>query len=167
MIAGGISIYGLGKLMLLNGTENEFCYAQAILNYKKDIEELKGKKELIFEQDGAPAHTSKSNKALLNKCFGENWIQNPPNSPDLAYPIEILWGILKGKIKKRLPKNIEELIQYTFEEWYSVPQSLVENLCNNYIKRIRMVLQNDGARLEKEHLNELRNEKKMESEKNI
>ena len=126
----------------------------------------KGNKESIFEKDGDPSHISKSNKALLEKCFGKNWIQNPQNSPDLAYPIEILWGISKETIKKRLAKNREELIQYTFEEWYSVPQSLVENLCNNYIKRIQMVLQNNGARLEKEHLNELR-EKKMESEKNI
>ena len=64
-------MYGVGKLMLLNGTENEFCYVQAILNYKNYIDELKGD-GLIFEQDGAPAHTSKSNKALLNKCFSEN-----------------------------------------------------------------------------------------------
>ena len=56
--------------MLLNGIENEFCYAQAILNYKNDINRLKGSKELIFEQDGAPAHTCKLNKALLNKLFG-------------------------------------------------------------------------------------------------
>ena len=135
------------------------------MNYKNDIEELG--KDLIFEQDGAPAHTSKSNKALLEKCFGKNWIQNPPNSPDLAYPIEILWGILKERIKKRLPKNLEELIQYTFKEWYSIPQSLVENLCNNYIKRIQMVLQNNGARLEKEHLNELREKKNGKRKKNL
>ena len=50
MVAGGISCKGVGKLMLLNGTENEFCYAQAILNYKKDMERLGG--DLIFEQDG-------------------------------------------------------------------------------------------------------------------
>ena len=37
MVAGGICNAGLGRLMLLNGTENEFCYAQAILNYKEDI----------------------------------------------------------------------------------------------------------------------------------
>ena len=67
MVTGGISVYGTGKLMLLNGTENEFCYAQAILNYKNDIEELKGNNKLIFEQDGAPAHTSKSNKAFWRK----------------------------------------------------------------------------------------------------
>ena len=64
--------------MPLNGTEIEFCYAQAILNYKNDIEELKDKNELIFELNEAPAYTSKSNQALLDKCFGKNWIQNPP-----------------------------------------------------------------------------------------
>ena len=68
--------------MLLNRTESEFFFAQDILNYKNDIEELKDNRELIFEQDGASVHTSKSKKILLEKCFGKNWIQNPPNSPD-------------------------------------------------------------------------------------
>ena len=165
MVAGGISIHGLGKLMLLNGTENQFCYAQAILNYKNDIEELKRKNsniQLTFEQDGAPAHTSKANKALLDKCFNKNWIQNPPNSPDLAYPIETLWGILKERVKNRLPENLEELTRYMFEEWNSVPQTLIENLCCNYIKRVKKVLEIGGARLEREHLNEIRNEGKEE-----
>ena len=105
MIAGGISIYGTGKLILLYGKENEFCYAQAILNYKKDIEELKGKNELIFELDGAPAHTCKSNNVLLNKCFGENWIQNPPNSPKLprfSISNKNFMGNIKRKNKKKI-----------------------------------------------------------------
>ena len=55
MIAGGISINGLGKLMLLNGTENEFCYAQLILNYKNDIEELKGNGENYFRARRRPS----------------------------------------------------------------------------------------------------------------
>ena len=87
MVAGGISFNGVGRLMLLNGTENEFCYGQAILNYKKDIERLG--KNLIFEQDGARSHTSNTNLALLNKKI-KNWIQNPPNSPDIVYQIEDL-----------------------------------------------------------------------------
>ena len=61
-MAGGISFKGVGKLMLLNCTENEFRYAQAILNYKKDMERLG--ENLIFEQDGARSHTSKSNIAF-------------------------------------------------------------------------------------------------------
>ena len=54
MVAGGISSKGVGKLMLLNGTENEFCYAQAILNYKKDVERLD--QNLITEPEATPAN---------------------------------------------------------------------------------------------------------------
>ena len=153
MVAGGISFYGVGKLMLLNGTENEFCYAQAILNYKKDIERLN--KNLIFEQDGARSHTSISNKALLNKKF-KNWIQNPPNSPDIVYPIEDLWGILKNRVKRRNPKDLDELTIFMFEEWYSIPQTLINNLFKNFIKRIKKILELEGARLEDEHLKQIK-----------
>ena len=53
MLAGGISYYGLSDLMVVEGTMNEFAYAQAILLYKKNIEELKKiNKNIIFEQDG-------------------------------------------------------------------------------------------------------------------
>ena len=43
MIAGGISYYGLSDLLVLEGTMNEFSYAQAILYYKENIDELKKK----------------------------------------------------------------------------------------------------------------------------
>ena len=63
---------------------------------------------LILEQDGAKSHTSKNNIDLLNELFNEDkWIQNPKNSPDLTYPIETLWNILKVRIKKRNPKTID------------------------------------------------------------
>ena len=48
--------------------------------------------------------------------FGDNLIQNPPNSPDLAYPIETLWALLKKNVKKRMPQNLEELQKFTIEE---------------------------------------------------
>ena len=90
MLAGGISYYGLSDLIIVEGTMNEFAYAQALLLYKKNVEEFKKiDKNIIFEQDGASCHTSKSNKLLLNLLFGtKGWIQNSPRSPDLAYPIE-------------------------------------------------------------------------------
>ena len=88
MIATGISFYGLGPLMILEGTLNEIPYGQALFYYKEKIDFLNEKYniEFKFEQDGAKLHTSKSNTILLDKFFGEG------NSPDLAYPIEILWG---------------------------------------------------------------------------
>ena len=67
-----------------------------------DLINSRNKTAIYFEQDGAPAHRCKSNKLLLNKLFPNgHWIQNPPNSPDLAYPKENLWGIIKPWVKRR------------------------------------------------------------------
>ena len=82
-----------------------------------------------MEQDGAPAHRCKSNRHLLNKLFpGCGWIQNPQNSPDLSYPIENLWGIIKPRVKRRNPQTLDELKQFFLEEWNSVPLKMVQNL---------------------------------------
>ena len=43
MIAGGIHFHGLSDLLLLEGTMNEFSYAQALYFYKENFEELKKK----------------------------------------------------------------------------------------------------------------------------
>ena len=89
----------------------DFAYGQTLLHYKKNFDEFKRKnKNLIFEQDRASTHTSHANTLLANTLFGENqWILAPPNSPDLAYPIENLWANLKKKVKNRNPKDYDEL----------------------------------------------------------
>ena len=52
-----------------------------------------------------------------------------------------------------------------FEEWYSVPQSLIDNLFRSYLARIRKVIELDGARLENEHLKKIK--EKVENEKHL
>ena len=132
-----------------------------ILKMIQKIQKKKYNTNTIFEQDGARAHTSKSNLNLLNKIFGENkYIQNPLNSADLAYPIEALWVIIKQRIKRKNPKIIDELKKYITEEWNSIPKSIIENLFKNYIKRVKKVIELDGARLEPEHLKKLGGVKK-------
>ena len=111
MISDGISFYGLSKLIFLDGTMNSFAYGQTLLFFQQDIEDInkKSKAKLIIEQDGAPAHKSKSNIHLLNKLFGETgWIQNPPNSPDL-------WAIIKPRVKRRNPQSKEQLKEFLLE----------------------------------------------------
>ena len=155
MIAGGISYYGLSHLIFLEGTMNDFAYGQALLFFKDDIDAIRDKYgvKLIFEQDGAAVHKTKANITLLNRLFGKNgWIQNSPNSPDLAYPIEDLWSIIKPRVKRRNPKSIEELKIFLLEEWSSVPIELVQNLCKGFLNRIKKCLELNGSRLEPEHL---------------
>ena len=66
LIAGGISYYGLSNLIIVEGTMTDFSYGQTLLYYKENMDEFKEKnKNIIFEQDRASTHTSKSNKKLL------------------------------------------------------------------------------------------------------
>ena len=37
LVAGGVCGYGLSNLIFLNGTENEFSYAQILFYFKDDI----------------------------------------------------------------------------------------------------------------------------------
>ena len=139
---------------------NQFAYGQALLFYKDDIKEIEEREnvKLIFEQDGATCHTSKANKYLLNKLFHDNWIQNPPNSPDLASPIENIWGIIKPRVKRRNPQSIEELKEFLLEEWGSIPKEMVKNLCKGHFDKIKKILQLNGGRIEKKfHDNEKNN----------
>ena len=155
IIAGGISYYGATKLIIVDGTMNNFAYGQTLLFYEEDMKKIEEKfgKKLILEQDGATAHTCKISKLLLEKLFTKNgWIQNPPNSPDLAYPIEDLWGIIKPRIKRRNPTSLEELKKFLIEEWNSIPLNLAQNLCVNYLERIKKVFDLHGERLEPEDL---------------
>lgn len=112
MVSGGISYYGLSDLFLLNGNMNNFAYSQTLNYFKKNYDKF-NKKNLYFEQDGARAHTSKENINLLNELFPKKWVQNSPNSPDIAYPIETLWARLKRNVKFRHPKNLEDLKKIT------------------------------------------------------
>ena len=67
----------------------------------------------------------------------DGWLQNPPNSPDLAYPNEKLWGLIKPRVKIRGPKSISELKQFLLEEWSSIPITIIQNLCKGYFDKIK------------------------------
>ena len=165
MVAGGISSGGLTNLILVENTVNEFAYAQMLLYFKEDYEKIKEKiGELYFEQDGATSHTSVSNKKLIHKLFGDNILQNAPNSPDLAYPIENIWGYIKPRIKARNPKNIEELKRYAVEEWNKIPSKIIKKCGSNYIKRIKKIIEIKGERLEQYHLNQIKREEANEEQ---
>ena len=135
-----------------------------MLYYKDNFDKFKGK--IYFEQDSATPHKSAANKALIGKLFGEKaFLQNPPNSPDIAYPIETLWGYLKPRIKKRDPKNLKELKEIALEEWNLIPKERIKNCGLNWIRRLKKIIEIGGGRLENCHLREIRREAKREENK--
>ena len=125
---------------------NEFSYAQALLFYKENIEELKKNniiQKIFIEQDGATPHTSFNNKKLLKNLFGENLIQNPPNSPDLAYPIETLWALLK-KMLKRECKKFRRITKIYHRGMEQNSRGLPKETCEKLFEKNKKSYRNKG-----------------------
>ncbi len=65
-------------------------------------------------------------------------------SPDLN-PIEHMWGILKWKVEKHHVSNIQQLRDVIMEEWKRMPATTCAALVNSMPRRIKAVLDNNGA----------------------
>lgn len=97
----------------------------------------------VFQHDGAPAHTAKCVQLWLREHNVEvlDW---PGNSPDLN-PIENLWELMKRRLAKRAPRNIQDVIYWLKKIWcQEISNSLCENLANSMPRRIREVLRSKG-----------------------
>jgi len=143
MVWGSFSALGRGSLYLVN--ENQ------MVNGKEYVNILESKVRLtmqlhgceVFQQDSAPAHTSR----VAKKWFNDNGIQVldwPGNSPDLN-PIENLWTIMKRKVRKHHASNLKELAFYIKRVWCTeITPEVCQNLVSSMPRRILSVLKNSG-----------------------
>ena len=114
------------------------CYIQILKNHALNFLDL----HEIFQQDNAPAHSAKKTRMFFENALVclENW---PPQSPDLNI-IEILWSVLKKAISRRNPRNLDELLSFSQEEFAKTPKEYVQKLYDSVPSRITLVLQNNG-----------------------
>ena len=64
-----------------------------------------------------------------------------------------------------MPKDLDELKKFTIEEWNKIPEDYPKKLVNNYLKRIKKVIEIKGNRLEPFHLNNIRKEIEEEEQR--
>ncbi len=67
MVWGCISYQGVGKLVFVDGTLNSAKYINLLANNLPSSAYQMGMEEYIFQQDGAPCHTSNATKDFLTK----------------------------------------------------------------------------------------------------
>ncbi|KZO96665.1 hypothetical protein CALVIDRAFT_455802, partial [Calocera viscosa TUFC12733] len=141
-----ISQYGVGCLYRffksVKGPQYCDCLEDALLGTIEDIN--KSAVDIIYQQDGAPPHTSLVARAWLAErdIFTLSWL---PNSCDLNI-IEHVWHYLKHKVRPRYPKpkNIEDLWEVIEWEWYSIPNEFIAKLYDSMTRRCSEVYKAKG-----------------------
>ena len=107
----------------------------------------------IFQQDGAPAHTSKVAIKWLENNLNSFWGKGvwPGNSPDLS-PIENLWAIVQEELKK-LPDatDRETLIKNVKTAWANISPDILDNLICCMPERIKKCIKVKGGYIGKWH----------------
>ncbi len=129
---------GTGELWFIEGNMDSNMYCDILK--PKMMPPPPPPSETVFQHNNNPKHTAKMTTALLLKVEVMEW---PSMSPDLK-PIKLMWGILKWKEEKH-HHTIQQLCDVIMEEWKRMPATTGAALVNYMARRIKAVLDNNGA----------------------
>ncbi len=137
MIWAAMSSAGVGPLCFLKSTVNAAIYQEILEHFMlPSADKLYGDADFIFQQDLAPAHTSKGTKSWFSD-HGVTVLDWPANSPDL-------WGIVKRKMRDTRPNNAGPKAAIK-ETWASIPPQQCHKLITSMPRRIEAVIKAKGA----------------------
>ncbi len=143
IVWGAISMKCIVGFWFVEGKINKEFYINILQNNLIDnANKLYGRNKWRFQQDNAPAH----NSYLVREWLAHNVntvLNHPPQSPDLN-PIEMVWAIMKNKIEKQSPKNLNELKIAILNAWQSIDNSTITRCIEKHKKVVQYVLENEG-----------------------
>lgn len=154
MVSAGVCYGGKGSLHFVaeKAKINADYYCNNLL--PKLIEDCKkmAQNDFIFQQDGAPAHTSRLAQDWLEQhcpdfIKKDEW---PPNSPDLN-PLDFhVWGAMleKYRIHTPKPKNKAELKTVLQAIWDDLPQEPIDCAILSFRRRLQACIRAQGGHFE-------------------
>jgi len=138
-----MTMHKYSDLILRGALPNTIQEAQECHNTARTCKNLPQENMQVAE-DNAPCHTggvSTKTRRELN-IDSIDW---PAQSPDLN-PIENLWALIKRDIAN-LPvaKSVEELEKQVKDEWWSIPQEIIQGLIDSMPERVEAVIKAKGG----------------------
>ena len=98
-----------------------------------------------LQQDNDPKYRSGVAKEFIGEKI-PNLLEWPSNSPDLN-PIENYWNVLKRRVEKRKPENIDDLEEYMNEEMRKTTASFLINFITSMKDRCLAAISSNGERI--------------------
>lgn len=113
------------------------------------------RREMWFQQDGAPAHFSNEVRQHLDTVYENQWIGRggpvswPPRSPDLT-PLDFyVWGHMKQLVYSTPVRDAMDLVARIVEAAARIQeQNAFENIRRSTLQRFRLCSQHRGGHIE-------------------
>ena len=115
--------------------------------------EVSAREPFVFQQNGAPAHTSNLVQDWLRENLtrqGSFWPKEfwPPSSPDLNPCDYFLWGVLERKVHATHHPNLDSLRVSITENMADLDEDLVKKACSRFRPRLEAVIAAEGGYFE-------------------
>jgi hypothetical protein len=147
MVFGAIGKGFRSKLCFPDGSVTSWSYLRMLEEEEiiSSMDARYGKGGYVFQQDGAPAHTSRD--TLLRLRFQVRLLATwPANSPDLNV-IEHVWGMMKRVLSSLAIGSEAELKAALTTIWMEIPQDVLDSLVDSFRYRLHLLILHGGASL--------------------
>ncbi|QQP35438.1 Putative DD37D maT transposase, partial [Caligus rogercresseyi] len=98
---------------------------------------------LLFQQDGAPSHTSKLVQSFCTDMFADFWSKDlwPPSSPDLN-PMDFgILSILETRVCSKSWPSVEILKKKLIQTWASLSEEEIPACVASTVRRLKAVVE--------------------------
>jgi len=140
---GCVSWSGQGVLTFIEETLRGQISADLLVNVILETFEILNMQSAILVQDHTKVHSFhvvEDTKYLLNLRSLEGYLSN---SPDLDL-IESIWRECKDRVLKGLSGNLEELVDYAFEERNNIDIEFIRSCLASMPQRLYEIISNNG-----------------------
>ncbi|XP_032689036.1 uncharacterized protein LOC116852618 [Odontomachus brunneus] len=109
---------------------------------------------LVFQHDGAPAHSARQIRHILNTRFPERWMGRggpitwPARSPDLNVLDYFVWGYVKASVEHRRDGNEDEVREAIVAAFNTITPDMAHRATQQIIRRAELCLQAEGSHFE-------------------